>query len=72
LGPCRGYITRACRETDKTESKVVVRQLLLGGGVGGGGIPNVVSSCVATPNENVEDLARDIMNRIACSLAERL
>jgi hypothetical protein len=43
-----------------------VRQSPPGGGVGGGRVPIVGSRCVATPSEDIEDLARAIVDCEVC------
>jgi hypothetical protein len=38
----------------------------------GGGVPIVESRCVATPSEDTEDLASDIVNCKVCEFVKRL
>jgi hypothetical protein len=49
-----------------------VKQSSSGGGVGGGGVPIVVSSCVKTCLQNVEDLVRATVNSNVCRFARAL
>jgi hypothetical protein len=68
VGPCRGYIRRACRRTVESESEVVVR-VSSGRGVGDGGVPIVGSRCVAAHSEDIADLICAIVRSKLCELA---
>jgi hypothetical protein len=71
LGPRRGYIRRACRQT-VSESEVLVRQSPPGGGMGGRGVLIVESCCIATSSEGAKDITCAIVNCKVCELVKWL